>query len=174
MIEEQAQVIEIKGNLLLLQAQTQSACGSCSVSKGCGTSLLAKVVGRKFTHFQAENNINAKVGDTVVVGIAEDALLKGSLMMYILPVLCMLVFALLADYFLTAPPSWLLAPQRDHGSPSMEITAVIQYRDLMIAASSIMGLVFGSLMSKWYFDRQSSVKRFAPVVLRKIIEHGKL
>ena len=174
MIEEQAQVIEIKGNLLFLRAQTQSACGSCSVSKGCGTSLLAKVVGRKFTHFQAENNINAKVGDTVVVGIAEDALLKGSLMMYILPVLCMLVFALLADYLLTAPPSWLLAPQGDHSSPSMEITAAIQYRDLMIAACSIMGLVFGSLMSKWYFDRQSSVKRFAPVVLRKIIYvHGR-
>ncbi|MFV9614845.1 MAG: SoxR reducing system RseC family protein [Gammaproteobacteria bacterium] len=191
MIEEQAQVIEIKGNLLLLQAQTQSACGSCSVSKGCGTSLLAKVVGRKFTHFQAENNINAKVGDTVVVGIAEDALLKGSLMMYILPILCMLFFALLADYFITAPPSLLLAPQRDHGGPSMEITAppswlpaeyspsmeinaATQYSDLMIAACSIMGLVFGSLMSRWYFARQSSVKRFAPVVLRKIIEHGKL
>ena len=191
MIEEQAQVIEIKGNRLLLQAQTQSACGSCSLSKGCGTSLLAKVVGRKFTHFQAENNINAKVGDTVVVGIAEDALLKGSLMMYILPVVFMLVFALLADYFLTAPPSWLLAeyrpsmditappssflaPQGDHGSPSMDLTAAIPYRDLMIAAGSIMGLVFGSLISKWYFGRQSSVKRFAPVVLRKITEHGKL
>jgi sigma-E factor negative regulatory protein RseC len=153
MIEEQAQVIEIKGNRLLLQAQTQSACGNCSLSKGCGTSLLAKVVGRKFTHFQAENNINAKVGDTVVVGIAEDALLKGSVMMYILPVVCMLIFALLADYFLVE---------------------AIQYRDLMIAASSFMGLVFGSLMSKWYFDRQSSVKRFVPVVLRKIIEHAKL
>lgn len=174
MIEEQAQVIEIKGKWLLLQAQTQSACGSCSVSKGCGTSLLAKVVGRKFTHFQAENNINAKVGDTVVVGIAEDALLKGSLMMYILPVMCMLIFALLADYLLTAPPSWLFSQQGDHGRPSMDITAASQYRDLMIAAASMMGLVFGSLMSKWYFDRQSSVKRFVPVVLRKIVEHGKL
>jgi positive regulator of sigma E activity len=191
MIEEQARVIEIKGNRLLLQAQTHSACGSCSVNKGCGTSLLAKVVGRKFTHFQADNNINAKVGDTVVVAIAEDALLKGSLMMYILPVFCMLISALLADYFLTAPPSWLLAeyspsmditappswllvPEPVHGSPSMDVSAVIKYRDLMIAACSIMGLVFGSLVSKWYFDRKSSVKRFAPVVLRKIIEHGKL
>jgi sigma-E factor negative regulatory protein RseC len=170
MIEEQAQVVEIKGNRLLLQAQTQSSCGNCSVSKGCGTSLLAKVVGRKFTHFQAENNINAKVGDTVVVGIAEDALLKGSVMMYVLPVMCMLGFALLADYLLTASPSWLLAEYR----PSMDIIAISQYRDLMIAASSIMGLVLGSLISKWYFDRQSSARLFAPVVLRKIINHGKL
>ncbi len=153
MIEEQAQVIEIKGNKLFLQAQTQSSCGSCAVSKGCGTSLLAKVVGRKFTYFQAENNINARVGDTVVVGIAEDALLKGSVMMYVLPIMCMLVSALLADYLLTSAS---------------------HFRDLMIAASSIMGLVFGSIMSKWYFNRQSNVQLFEPVVLRKIIEHGKL
>lgn len=151
MIEEQAQVIEIKGGVLLLQAQTQSACGSCSANKGCGTSLLSKVVGRKFTHFQADNNINANVGDIVVVGLSEDALLKGSLVMYAIPILAMLVFALLADYFLTAN---------------------MQYRDLMTAVTAIMGLVFGSLMSKWYFSRESSVGLFAPVVLRKIIDHN--
>jgi sigma-E factor negative regulatory protein RseC len=148
MIEEQAQVIEIKGDILFLQAQTQSACGSCSANKGCGTSLLAKVVGRKFTHFQAENNVNAKVGDIVVVGLAEDALLKGSMVMYIIPILAMLVFALLADYLLASDAL---------------------YRDLMIAATSMMGLVWGSLLSKWYFARESSVRIFAPVVLRKII-----
>lgn len=153
MIEEHAQVIKVIGNRLLLQAQTQSSCGSCSVSKGCGTSLLAKVVGRKFTHFHAENNINAKVGDTVVVGINEDVLLKGSVMMYALPIVAMLFFALLADYFLVTASS---------------------YRDLMIAATSIMGLVLGSLISKWYFNRQSSIQRFAPVILRKIIGHGNL
>ena len=148
MIEEQAQVIEIKGDVLFLQAQTQSACGSCAANKGCGTSLLAKVVGRKFTHFQAENNVNAKVGDIVVVGLAEDALLKGSMVMYIIPILAMLVFALLADYLLTSDAL---------------------YRDLMIAATAMMGLVWGSLLSKWYFARESSVRIFAPVVLRKII-----
>ncbi len=94
MIEEEAQVVEVNGNELTLQAQTQSACGSCSANKGCGTSLLAKVVGRKFTHFQAENSVNAVVGDTVIVGIPEDALLKGSLVMYVLPIAGMLVFAL--------------------------------------------------------------------------------
>lgn len=153
MIEEQAQVVEIKGSSLLLQAQTQSTCGNCAASKGCGTSLLSKVVGRKFTYFQAENNINANVGDMVIVGIPEDALLKGSVMMYLVPVVSMLAFALLADYFLMA---------------------ATPYRDLIIAASTVMGLLFGSLMSKWYFHRQSSVQLFAPVILRKIIDHGKL
>jgi len=153
MIEEQARVVAIKGNQLVLQAQTQSACGSCSASQGCGTSLLAKVIGRKFTQFQAENNVNAIVGDFVVVGIPEDALLKGSMVMYVVPVLGMLIFALLADLFLLAST---------------------QSRDLMIAVSAIFGLVFGSLISRWYFQRRSSVQFFSPVILRKIIGHGKL
>ncbi len=153
MIEEQAQVVEIIGSQLVLQAQTQSACGSCSASKGCGTSVLSKVIGRKFTRFQVANNIDAEVGDTVVVGISEDALLTGSLVMYIIPILGMLVFALLAN-------------------TSLDVH--VQYRDLSIAASGIMGLVLGSLLSRWYFQRQSSRQRFTPVVLRKIIGHGKL
>lgn len=153
MIEEQAEVVEVIGSQLVLQAQRQSACGSCAASKGCGTSVLSKVIGRKFTRFQAENNVDAKVGDTVVVGISEDALLKGSMMMYIMPIMGMMVFALLADN---------------------TVAALMDYRDLAVAASGIMGLVFGSLLSRWYFLRHDSRQRFAPVVLRKIIEHGKL
>ena len=150
MIEENAQVIEIKGGRLILQAQRQSACGSCAANKGCGTSLLSKVVGQKFTRFQADNSINANVGDTVVVGLPEDALLKGSIVMYIIPILGMFVFALLADYL---------------------FTAAMQNRDLAIAVSAILGLVSGSLISKWYFSARGRAHLFAPVVLRKIITH---
>jgi sigma-E factor negative regulatory protein RseC len=158
MIEEQAQVIEVKGDQLVLQAQTQSACGSCSAKNGCGTSLLSKVIGRKFTRFQVDNNVNAMVGDTVVVGIPEEALLKGSLAMYILPIIGMLVFALLSDVILSDDI----------------LTISAQSRDLMIAVSAIIGLVLGSFMSKWYFQRKSSTQFFSPVILRKIIDHGKL
>jgi len=153
MIEEQAEVVAINGDQLVLQAQTQSACGSCSASQGCGTSLLSKVVGRKFTRFQAINNVNARVGDFVVVGIPEDALLKGSLVMYVVPVFAMMIFAILAD---------------------ISFVESLQHRDLMIAVSAIMGLLSGSLLSRWYFQRRSSVQFFSPVILRKIIGHGKL
>jgi len=153
MIEEQAQVVDISGDLLVLQAQTKSSCGSCAAKKGCGTSVLSKVVGRKFTRFQAENSVEAKVGDTVIVGISEQALLRGSLMMYIIPIMGMLVFALVSDHLLDLP---------------------VKNRDLLIAAAGIAGLVSGSLLSRWYFQRRENVHRFRPVVLRKILGHGKL
>ena len=153
MIEEQIEVIEVIGDQLVLQAETKSACGSCAVSKGCGTSLLAKVVGQKFTRFQVENKVSAVVGDTVVVGIPEDALLKGSLVMYVLPIFSMLFSALICDFFL----------------PDL-----MSFRDLAIAGFSIGGLILGFLLSRWYFQRQSNARHFSPVVLRKIIGHGKL
>ena len=153
MIEEQIEVVEVLGDQLILQAKTKSACGSCAVNKGCGTSLLSKVVGRKFTRFQVENSVNAVAGDTVVVGIPEDALLKGSLVMYILPIVFMLSFAVFSDFALSVS---------------------LQSRDLIIAGSSITGLILGFLLSKWYFQRQSNAQHFSPVVLRKIIGHGKL
>ena len=149
MIEEQAQVIDIKGHMLILQAQTQSACGSCAASKGCGTSLLSKVVGRKFTRIQADNSINANIGDTVVVGIAEDAMLKGSMILYLFPVLGMFVIALLADYL---------------------VSPALQYRDLVIAATAFGGLLGGASVARSYFTSYSSAKSFTPVVLRKIIK----
>lgn len=153
MIEEQIEVIEVIGNQLILQARTKSACGGCAVNKGCGTSLLSKVVGKKFTRFKVDNTVNADVGDMVVVGISEDALLKGSLMAYILPIVFMLVIALIADVYL----------------PS-----TIGIRDLMIAGLSIIGFFGGFYLSKSYFQSSSTMKHFSPVVLRKIIGHGKL
>ena len=61
MIEQQARVVEIKEGKLFLQVQRQSACGSCSASKGCGTSVLSNIVGQKFSRLQADNSINASV-----------------------------------------------------------------------------------------------------------------
>ena len=148
MIEEQAQVVEVKGDQLLLQAQTQSACGACSAKKGCGTSVLSKVVGKKFSRFHAINNVGAKVGDTVVVGITEDTLISGSVVMYFIPVLGMIVFALMADY--------LLMPDYDQ-------------RDLYIALLSAVGLAAGSLFSRWYFSHQSNNHKYTPIVLRKVL-----
>ncbi len=153
MIEEQAQVVEISGEQLVLQVQTQSACGSCAASKGCGTSVLSKVVGGKFTRFQAENNIDAELGDTVIVGISEDALLTGSMMMYVVPIIAMMLFALLSDYLLPASAD---------------------SRDLLIAVTAIIGFAVGSYTSKCYFQSRSNIQRFTPVVLRKVANHDKL
>jgi len=93
MIEERGVVVEIKDNFAFVQTQRDSSCGHCSANKGCGTASLAGVVGQKETLVKVVNQKNVKVGDRVVIGVAEDALLKSSLALYLVPLLSLFVVA---------------------------------------------------------------------------------
>lgn len=148
MIEQQARVISVQGDELVLEADTQTACGSCEVKSGCGTSVLSKWLGRKFTHFNAQNTVNACVGDEVIVGLAESALLTGSVVIYLWPLLGMIFFALAADQLFSAEQA---------------------ARDLLISLIAFVGAaaVFG--VCHRYLSTASSQQKLNPVVLRKLI-----
>lgn len=148
MIEETARVIAIEGSQLLLEAETRAACNACAARQGCGTSVLSKWVGRKFTRFQAPNTVNARVGDEVVVGLAEEAMLKGSVLVYLLPLLAMIGFALLAD-----------------GLVSTDTAS----RELLVLISAVAGFVLMLIFSRWFLATSSNRSRLTPVVLRKNI-----
>lgn len=98
MIEERAQVVAVEGDDVLLQTQRQSTCGSCAVKSGCGTSVLAGIVGQKVTQLKLPNTLGAKPGDEVLLGMAENALVAGSLLMYVLPLLLLLLGALAGEF----------------------------------------------------------------------------
>jgi len=79
-----------------LEIERKIACGLCGQTRGCGNSILGKLFAHQSTAFKAQNLINAKVGDSVIVGINEKALLKSALLIYILPLASMLIGAILA------------------------------------------------------------------------------
>jgi sigma-E factor negative regulatory protein RseC len=148
MIEETARVIAIEDGRLLLEAQTTTACGACAAKQGCGTSVLSKWVGRKFTRFEAPNTVNARVGDEVVVGLSEQAMLKGSVLVYLVPLLAMIAFALLADGLISADQA---------------------ARDLLVLVSAITGFALTLVMSRLLLSTSTSRSQLSPVVLRKNI-----
>ena len=148
MIEERARVIAVENGQLLLEAQTKASCSACAVKQGCGTSVVSKWVGRKFTRFQAPNTVNARVGDEVVVGLAEEAMLKGSVLVYLLPLLAMIGFALLADSLIAA----------DTAS-----------RDLMVLIAAVAGFSLMLVISRLLLSTGSNSSKLTPVVLRKNI-----
>ena len=102
MVEEKALVVAIEGADVLLQTQRRSACQSCSVKQGCGTSVLAKVVGQRSSQILVVNTLDAKVGDEVVIGINDNALVKGSLLIYAVPLILLLAGALLGELWAQA------------------------------------------------------------------------
>ena len=93
MIEERGIVVEIKDKFAFVQTQRDSICSHCDGNKGCGTASLAGVVGQKETLVKVINQKNVKVGDRVIIGVAEEALLKSSLALYLVPLLSLFVVA---------------------------------------------------------------------------------
>lgn len=101
MIEEHAVVIGVSEDFATLEVVRKKPCGLCGKSRGCGVSLWGKLFNHQ-SAFMARNDIGAKVGDNVVVGVDEQALLKGSMKIYAVPIFSLLAGAILAMLFL--PP----------------------------------------------------------------------
>ena len=99
MIEQTAKVIASDDNTVWLEAETQSTCSQCQIKKGCGTGMLAKHVGKRFSQIAVHKERDVQIGDEVQVGISEQALLLGAFMMYIVPLLMLFGFALLARFY---------------------------------------------------------------------------
>lgn len=96
MIEQKATVISRDEHQVWVEAERQSTCGQCQARKGCGTGLLAKHVGQRFSRIAIKSNDNLQLGQQVIVSIPEQALLSGAFMMYLLPLLMMFATATIA------------------------------------------------------------------------------
>jgi sigma-E factor negative regulatory protein RseC len=95
MIEQKATVISRDGNIVWVEAERQSTCGQCAARKGCGTGLLAKHVGQRFSRIAVNTDQELQIGQPVMVSIPEQALLSGAVQMYLLPLLALFGFAML-------------------------------------------------------------------------------
>lgn len=95
MLEQQATVISVENDKILVEAQKRSQCNQCS-QHNCSTSVVAKWFNVHPNRFYLDNTLDAKVGDTVIIGINENAVVKASLSAYLLPLITMIVFAIIA------------------------------------------------------------------------------
>ncbi|MDR2874354.1 MAG: SoxR reducing system RseC family protein [Methylobacillus sp.] len=143
MIEEQAVVVGIEHDTALLEIVRNKPCGLCGQTRGCGVSVLGRLLGHRSAIVRAENQINAKTGDTVVVGLDEKALLTGSLAAYGVPLFSLLIGAALGASFATTRAS----------------------ADMYALAGAVAGLALGLLWLRAHSARRAS-GRYRPVVLR--------
>jgi sigma-E factor negative regulatory protein RseC len=107
MIEERAVILSLDNpsgdpsfdSTATLEIQRKTACGLCGQTRGCGNSIWGKLFAHDSSAFKAQNRINAKVGDSVIVGINESALLKSAVLLYIVPLASLFIGAILASHF---------------------------------------------------------------------------
>ena len=106
MLEETAQVIEVKDGLLIAETESRSGCNHCS-SNSCTTSVVAKLFGVKRNRLVMPNSVDARPGDRVLIGIPDQLLVRASLTAYLLPLSVMLLVTALGD--LAGMEEWLLS-----------------------------------------------------------------
>lgn len=102
MIEETGIVERVEGLYMWVSpASSGGACGSCKSSTNCSTSLVATLLqGNKTKTVRVDNNIKAKANDTVILGIHPQGLLSGSALIYLLPIACLFIFAVIGHQLL--------------------------------------------------------------------------
>lgn len=98
---ETGQVVAVEGDYAWVETRRQTTCGSCAVQKGCGTSVLAKVLGNRTSRIRVINAIGASPGEQVVIGVEGGMLMRSSFAVYAMPLILLLLVGigggLLAD-----------------------------------------------------------------------------
>lgn len=97
MIEQQAQVTQVRNGEVWLSVRRQSGCQSCELKKGCGTGSLGRLFGLSEQVFRLPNQHNLKSGDRVIIAIPEKSYLLASLLIYLLPLLLMFLSGAIAE-----------------------------------------------------------------------------
>lgn len=146
MIEQPGRVIATQGRFAWVETQRHSACGECSAQSGCGAALLDKAFGQRSNRIEVYNDIDLDVGEAVIVGVHETALLKGSAAAYLLPILLMLAGAIAGA---------LAVPSASH--------ALV---DVVSLGAGLAGLGAGLAWVRG-FGRTGGVSRYRPQVLRR-------
>ncbi len=144
MIEERAIVVEATAAFAVVETLRQSVCDGCRVNTGCGTATIAKVLGKRRTRVRALAPIPLSAGDEVIVGIGEEALLRGSAVVYLVPLL---------GLFLGGGVG-----KSAFGGAGEEMSILL----------GIVGFVAGALWLSRYFKRTQGDARFQPIVLRRV------
>lgn len=95
MIEEHGRVVDVDADGIWVEVHKQSACAGCSAKAGCGQRLVAEATAGKRVVVCVENPNRRPVAvdDAVVIGIAEGAFMKASLLLYLIPLLTLFTLA---------------------------------------------------------------------------------
>jgi sigma-E factor negative regulatory protein RseC len=140
MLEKRAVVVETHKGYALVKASQASGCEQCA-GKGCGSSKLAQLFCSQPRLFRVDNQINAGVGDQVIISIADGAVLHGIGLVYILPLLLSLGGAVFGNTLVLQPDQ----------------------RDGYAAIGALIGLMAGFALARWISSRQIR-SRFQPFI----------
>lgn len=146
MLEESATVVRTEGPWLWVETQPRSACSHCSSSGSCSTSMVARLFGAKRNALRLRNDLQATVGQQVVIGIPDEVLRAASFQAYLVPLVAMILGV-------------VVALQLGFGDPGQALFAFLG----LFSGLAWMGRVSGEASAR---------KRYSPKLLRLSGQQG--
>jgi sigma-E factor negative regulatory protein RseC len=108
MLVETGRVVAVDPQGLWVETIRQSTCGTCAAQKGCGHGLLNRYTDGKRGYIRVlpgkAGTGDCEVDDQVRISIPEEVILRGSLVVYMLPLFTMLGAATLGATLSSASP----------------------------------------------------------------------
>ncbi len=147
MITEAGRVLALEGDHAWVACKRQVECARCAEGKGCGGGVLGRLLGDRLHRVRAgTGGLALQVGDRVLIGLQEDAVMRAAFVVYLVP-LVLAVTGGLAGFSVAGA-------------------------DLAAALGAGAGLALGLGWARDFGRRHESDPRFQPVVLRQVTGSG--
>ncbi len=143
-MEEIARVVDTANGIAWVEKERQTQCGGCRLHKGCGSAVLAKVLGVRRNRIQVIDLLSVDVGDTVVIQLDSAALLRGSFAVYMIPLFSLFFGAIVGKYFFAL--------------------MFAHYTEGVTAVFALLGLFFGVWWLRQFSQRIANDNRYQPVI----------
>ncbi len=108
LVEGFARVVAADTATAWLEPEQTSSCGGCASAAACGVKSGQGNRRLEARRFALANDCQLRVGERVVIGISEYALIRASATAYAIPLLCMMGAAVAAQ-LLTGRDGWAMA-----------------------------------------------------------------
>lgn len=144
MIEEQGVIVDVKGNTAFVKTQRGTSCESCVAKNTCHG-----MIGTNEVIVEADNSINARFGERVVIMVGTATLLKTGFILYMGPVVGLILGVALGQ---------ILAKQFAMGLNP----------DLLSGILGVVFLVITFFVIRLYGKQLEKKEGFRPVVVRVV------
>lgn len=145
MIEEQATVVAIEHHNVTVTSDIKSACSGCQQVDNCGSGQVAKAFPQKKLTMNLVSTMPLQLGDKVIVGMNESALLSSALQVYLWPLFGLIAAAWCGQYLISI--NYL----------NHEVFAIV---------FAIVGGVIGFMLAKRQQKKSINYNKLTPEILR--------
>ncbi len=140
--QEMAEVSHTEGEYAFLKTSNKTSCGECPSKASCGSVKFFKPVVDNDI-IKIKNTLDLKEGDSVVLELPPSKLLLGTFLVYLLPLIALMFFAVLGKMI---------------GGEGISIIL------------GLVGLGLSLVLVKKYLAKKAVSQQFMPTVMPKILE----